>query len=198
MEKVYSVIIISLVGIIAFSCNPKKQTQHIKKNQAVVRDNGNWNNSDSRLVSDELIKELLHDNWINDYKTKNPGKRPILVVGFVKKNSLNYIDTNTFIKNIERAIIQDGSGRLIQVDDKRESLGINVTKLQDNEALEMIKEWGVKLGAEYLIQGDINSLIETSKKEKLITYQVNLELFDLKINEVIWRSEKQVKKVISL
>lgn len=196
MKKLYKVITVFLIAILLFGCAPKKQVQRIEPDQTIDL-SGRWNDSDSRAVSDELIKQLLDDNWINNYKSQNPNKRPILIVGLVKNKSHEHIDANTFIKNIERAVIQDGSARLVQAGNKREALRAERVEQQDYASSETAKNWGLELGADYMLQGTISSIVDTYKKEKIIYYQINLELSHLETNEIVWIGEKKIKKYVS-
>ncbi|MCK5169296.1 MAG: penicillin-binding protein activator LpoB [Bacteroidales bacterium] len=196
MEKLYKLITVFLITVFVFGCAPKKQVQRIEPDQTIDL-SGRWNDSDSRAVSDELIKQLLSDNWINNYKSQNPNKRPILIVGLVRNKSHEHIDANTFIKNIERAVIQDGSARLVQAGDKREALRAERVEQQDYASTETAKNWGLELGADYMLQGTISSIVDTYKKEKIIYYQINLELSHLETNEIVWIGEKKIKKYVS-
>ncbi len=196
MKKLYKLITVSLIAILLFGCAPKRQVQRIETDQTIDL-SGRWNDSDSRMVSDELIKQLLNDNWINNYKSQNPNKRPILIVGLVRNKSHEHIDANTFIKNIERAVIQDGSARLVQAGNKREALRAERVEQQDYASSETAKNWGLELGADYMLQGTISSIVDTYKKEKIIYYQINLELSHLETNEIVWIGEKKIKKYVS-
>ncbi len=195
MEKLYKLISLVIIVFITFSCAPKRQVQRVETDQTIDL-SGRWNDSDSRAVSEEMIKQLLYDNWIIEYKSGNSNKRPVLIVGLVKNKSHEHIDANTFIKDIEKAIIQDGSARLVQAADKREALRAERVDQQDFASGETAKNWGLELGADYMLQGTIKSVVDTYKKEKVIYYQVNLELSHLETNEIVWIGDKKIKKYI--
>ena len=57
---------------------------------------GRWNDSDSRLVSEEMIGDLLTSAWIPRYLKAND-KRPVVVVGLVENKSHEHINSETFI-----------------------------------------------------------------------------------------------------
>lgn len=196
MEKLYKLTGIVLIITLTFSCAPKRKVQRIEPDQTVDL-SGRWNDSDSRAVSEALTKQLLHDNWITDYLSKNSGEKPILIVGLVRNKSHEHIDANTFIKNIERAIIQDGAARLVQAGDKREVLRSERVDQQNFASSETAKDWGLELGADFMLQGTINSIVDTYKKEKIVYYQINLELSNLETNEIVWIGEKKIKKYIN-
>lgn len=196
MKKLYKLTGILLIITMIFSCAPKRQVQRIESDQTVDL-SGRWNDSDSRAVSEEMTNQLLHDNWITEYMSKHAGERPILIVGLVRNKSHEHIDANTFIKNIERAIIQDGAARLVQAGDKREALRNERVDQQNFASSETAKDWGLELGADFILQGTISSIVDTYKKEKIVYYQINLELSNLETNEIVWIGEKKIKKYIS-
>ena len=195
MERLYKLVSLVIIVFVTFACAPKRQVQRVETDQTIDL-SGRWNDSDSRAVSEEMIKQLLHDNWIIEYKTENSNKRPVLIVGLVKNKSHEHMDANTFIKDIEKAIIQDGSARLVQAADKREALRAERVDQQDFASGETAKSWGLELGADYMLQGTISSVVDTYKKEKIIYYQINLELSHLETNEIVWIGDKKIKKYI--
>jgi uncharacterized protein (TIGR02722 family) len=196
MGRLYNVFSLFLVLILLVSCAPKRKVQRIETNQTIDL-SGRWNDSDSRAVSNEMINQLLHDRWISNYTNEYPGKRPILIVGLVKNKTHEHIDANTFIKDIEKAIIKDGSARLVQAGSKRDELRNERVEQQDYSSPETAKSWGLELGADYILQGTINSIVDVYKKEKIVYYQINLELSHLETNEIVWIGEKKIKKYIN-
>ena len=53
-----------------------------------------------------------------------------------------------------------------------------------------------ELGADFMLFGSINAIVDSKLKgkERVIFYQVNLELTDLATNEIVWIGEKKLKK----
>jgi len=62
---------------------------------------------------------------------------------------------------------------------------------------ETAKKWGLELGADFMLQGTINSIVDSYKKEQVVYYQVDLELTNLETNEVVWMGDKKIKKQVS-
>lgn len=55
----------------------------------------------------------------------------------------------------------------------------------------------MELGADFMLQGTINSIVDTYKKDKVVYYQIDLELTNLETNEVVWMGDKKIKKQVS-
>lgn len=157
---------------------------------------GRWNDSDSRLVSEEMIGDLLTSAWIPRYQKTND-KRPVVVVGLVENKSHEHINAETFIKDVEKAIIRDGNIRLVVAGEKRNELRKERAEQQDYASPETTKKWGKELGADFILQGTINSIVDSYKKQKVVTYQIDLQLTNIETNEVVWMGDKKIKKQIS-
>ena len=157
---------------------------------------GRWNDSDSRLVSEEMIGDLLTSAWIPRYLKAND-KRPVVVVGLVENKSHEHINSETFIKDVEKAIIRDGNIRLAVAGEKRNELRKERAEQQDYASPETTKKWGKELGADFILQGTINSIVDSYKKQKVVTYQIDLQLTNIETNEVVWMGDKKIKKQIS-
>ena len=146
----------------------------------VIDLSGRWNDTDSRLVSEAMITDLLGSRWLPVYESRHNNARPVLVVGTITNKSHEHINSETFIKDIEKAIIRNGSVRLVQAGEKRQEL--RTERDEQNQGYtspETAKKWGLELGADFMLQGTINSIVDSYKKEKVVYYQIDLDLTDL-------------------
>lgn len=157
---------------------------------------GRWNDTDSRLVAEDMVSQVLSGEWVNNHMRTNGGAKPVVIVGLVTNQTSEHIDANTFIKDVERSFINSGKIRLVQAGEKREALRKERAAQQDFASTETAKRWGLELGADYLLQGDITSITDEYKKEKVTYYQASLELTHIETNEVVWIGEKKIKKYI--
>ncbi|MDD5354824.1 MAG: penicillin-binding protein activator LpoB, partial [bacterium] len=62
---------------------------------------GNWNDTDSQLVSAEMINDSLSRPWVSEFRSTQ-GKPPTVIVGTVRNRSSEHINTETFVKDLER------------------------------------------------------------------------------------------------
>ncbi len=177
-----------------YSCSTHK-VQRVGTEETIDL-SGRWNDSDSRMTAQAMVEQILGGTWISDYSKKNNGEKPTVIVGLVYNKSHEHISAETFIKDIERAFINGGRVRLVQAGDKREELRRERAAQQEFASSQTAKQWGKELGADFMLNGDINSIVDTYKKEKVNYYQVNLELSNLETNEVVWIGDKKIRKYI--
>ncbi|MGM0497732.1 MAG: penicillin-binding protein activator LpoB [Bacteroidota bacterium] len=196
MKRIISfTLLIALLSISWSGCSPKREVRRMDSDTQTDL-SGRWNDSDSRMVAEAMVSQILGGKWLERYKDKHDNERPVLIVGLIRNKSHEHISSQTFIKDIEKAIINDGSARLVQAGSKRENLREERSDQQDFASSKTAKEWGLELGADYMVHGDINSIVDSYRDEKIVYYQVNLELSNLQTNEIVWIGDKKIKKFI--
>lgn len=193
-KKIITVAAIAVSGIIISSCSSRQVTR-INTDQAIDI-SGNWNNTDSRLVAQEMTQTILGGKWLPSHLEDKQGKKPVVIVGGVTNKSHEHIDAETFVKDVEQAFIQSDRVRLVQGGKKREELRAEKADQQDNASVSTMKKFGLENGADYILQGSINSIVDAHKKQKVVYYQVNLELTNIQTNEVVWIGDKKIAKYV--
>jgi len=156
---------------------------------------GRWNDADSRMVSEEMIKDCLNRPWLERFKIKHGGE-PTVIVGRVKNRSHEHINVQTFVKDLERALIN--SGRVQFVASKGERAGIREERkdMAKHASDETMKGPGQETGADFMLIGVINTIRDDIGKKAVMYYQTNLELINLATNIKVWIGEKKIKKLI--
>lgn len=156
---------------------------------------GSWNQTDSKLTADEMIKQSLGEKWLNEHLTAK-GKKPVVIVGLVTNKSHEHIEAETFMKDLERSFITTDKVGLVQSGKKREEMRAEKADMQTNASASTLKKFGLEKGADYILQGSINSIVDAYKRKKTVTYQVNLELTNIETNEVVWIGDKKIAKYV--
>ncbi|MCD4788357.1 MAG: penicillin-binding protein activator LpoB [Bacteroidales bacterium] len=195
MKKVIQFSLVLLTLIFLGSCTTR-HVQRVSPDQQIDL-SGRWNDTDSKQVAQSLTQQMLSKTWIADFQQKHSGKKPVVIVGLVKNKSHEHISAETFINDIEMAILDVGSVRLVQASEERNELREERADQQDFASTSTTKKWGLELGADFMLQGTINSIVDSYKKEKVIEYQVDLVLSNLETNEMVWRGQKKIKKHIT-
>ena len=68
---------------------------------------GAWNDTDSRLVSTEMIQDVLSQAWLGEF-SQSLKRQPAVIVGEVRNLSHEHINLSTFVSDLERAMINSG------------------------------------------------------------------------------------------
>ena len=156
---------------------------------------GAWNDTDSQLVAREMIEDSLSRAWITKF-VKAEGKAPAVIVGRIKNLSHEHINTNTFIANMERELINSGEVQFVASSSARNEIREERGDQDLNASEETRKEMGQEYGADFMMQGQINTIIDIDGSTQVRFYQVNLELISIKDNRKVWIGEKRIKKLV--
>jgi penicillin-binding protein activator len=192
MKKVY-IAVMALVVITLGACS-HKVTRIDPAEQVDL--SGRWNNTDSRLVAEEMIQTILREKWVGDHQEAHGGQKPVVIVGFVTNKSHEHIEAETFVKDVESSFIKSGRVRLVQGGKKRDELRAEKADQQTNASVSSMKKFGLEQGADYILQGSINSIVDSQKRKKVVYYQVDLELTNIQSNEVVWIGDKKIAKFV--
>lgn len=194
LNKLFTVAAMAVSAMVITSC-ASRQVTRVNTDQTIDI-SGSWNNTDSRMVAQELTGNILNAGWINTHQEDHQGKRPVVIVGMVQNKSHEHIEAETFVKDIESSFIQSQKVRLVQGGKKREELRAEKADQQTNATVSSLKKFGLENGADYILQGSINSIVDAHKRQKVVYYQVNLELTNIQTNEVVWIGEKKIAKYV--
>jgi uncharacterized protein (TIGR02722 family) len=156
---------------------------------------GNWNDTDSRLVAEEMIQDVLSRNWLTKFNRDN-GKAPIVIVGTVRNLSHEHINTRTFIADMERELINSGEVEFVASAKAREEIRDEVKDQDLHASEETRKAMGNEIGADFMLQGSINSIVDAVSGEQARFYQIDLTLIELGTNRKVWVGQKKIKKTI--
>jgi hypothetical protein len=156
---------------------------------------GRWNDTDSRLVAEEMIRDSLSRPWIDRFQA-GQRKNPVVIVGTVRNRSDEHINTRTFVKNLERALINSGEVEFVADRGEREEIREERKDQAAHASEATAKEEGEEIGADFMLQGSINTISDRIEGKEVKYYQVNLEVIDIQSNRKVWIGEKKIKKLV--
>ncbi len=186
---------LALLSLIAASaCSTK--VERIDEREAVDL-SGAWNDTDSRLVSEEMIRDSLSRPWLQEWGGGPGKKRPAVIVGEVRNMSHEHINVNTFTLDVERALINSGKVDFVATKDERKGIR-DERKDQDLNAREDTRNpMGRELGADFMLTGSINTIVDPSGDTQVRFYQVNMTLTSLTDNRKVWVGQKDIRKLVT-
>lgn len=194
MKNKFSLSLLIISAFIVFTGCSKRSVTRVSPDQQIDL-SGRWNDTDSKLVAEEMIKDVLNRPWIEDFN-RAQNERPVVIVGMIQNRTSEHIEAETFIKDVERQFINSGMVRVVQNAEFREKLRQERADQNEFASPETQSRWGKELGADFMMFGVITSITDSYKNEKVINYKVNLELANLETNEKVWIGDKEIKKYI--
>ncbi len=195
--KIINTGFIALLGIallLITGCATTTKVERIDTDE--VKDlSGQWNDTDSRLVSEQMMQDVLSKPWIDNYRSQH-NKTPAVIVGEVRNLSHEHLNVNAFLNDVERALINSGRVNVVASSAERQAIR-DERKDQDMHAREETrKAMGKELGADFMLKGSINSIIDTEGNKSVKFYQIDLVLISLTDNNKVWIGQKKIKKFV--
>jgi penicillin-binding protein activator len=172
------------------------ETKVTRVDAGVVTDlSGRWNDTDSRMVAEAMVKDALQYPWLGSFERANQ-RQPVVVVGTVLNSSHEHISVQTFITDLERELTNSqkvtfvaGKGERDEVRTERKEQAIYARE-------ETQKAPGKEIGADFMMKGTIATILDEAEGTKAVFYQVDLQMIDLENNAKIWYGQKKIKKVV--
>lgn len=186
-------IIVALAVLpLLFACATKVQRMNTKEIKDV---SGRWNDIDSQMVAQEMINDCLNSGWYNKAVAKL-GKEPTVIVGTVKNDSMEHINTATFVEEMQRSLINSGKVNFVASKDERGEVRQERLEQDEFASEETRKAFGREIGADYMLSGVLNSVVDSQDAKAVVFYQVNMKLINLETNQIVWNGQKQIKKYV--
>ncbi len=155
---------------------------------------GAWNDTDSRLVAEEMVKDLLGAGWYKAFETQK--KIPTVVIGSIRNKSHEHINTETFVNDIQRYLVNSGKIEFVANKQERDELRSEKADQAENASVNTQQKAGEESGASLMLIGTLNSIVDQEGGKSVVFYQINLEMVQLETNKKLWIGDKKIKKYV--
>ena len=160
---------------------------------------GFWNDTDVKIVCNDLIEKCLSSPKVKGFEEKN-NRLPVIIVGTFKNDSTEHIDTSIITEKIADAIINSGIADFVA--DKREREELREEKIAQNKegftSEESAKAIDNETGADFMLKGSVKTMVEKAGNKTVRRYYVSAQLIDLETNKVLWKGlNEEIKKIIT-
>lgn len=183
------------ISLLVFACGSSRQVTRVAADTTIDL-SGNWNDTDARLVAEEMVSDCLTKPWINDFNIAYSNK-PVVTVGTIRNLSREHIDTETFTTDFERELLNSGKVRFVASRDERQEIRDERQEQQEYSSDETAKRLAQEVGADFLLQGAIKTIVDQIEGKRVIYYQTDMHLVNVETNEKVWIGTKKIKKEIT-
>ena len=172
------------------------ETRVTRIDAGVVTDlSGRWNDTDSRIVAESMVKEALEYPWLNTF-SQSKRRQPVVVVGTVLNSSHEHINVHTFVTDLERELTNSQKVTFVAGKNERDEVRSERKEQAMYAREDTQKAPGREIGADYIMKGTIATILDEADGTKAMFYQVDLQMVDLESNAKVWFGQKKIKKVI--
>ena len=157
---------------------------------------GYWNDTDIRIVSENLVDECLSAPWILDYLMESNNVKPTVIVGRIQNRSSEHMDTTIISKKFEMALVNSGKVKTVADFEFRDDVREEKLDQQYNASSETAAELGAEIGADFMLQGSVKFNLDQVSNTAIRTYYVDMELINIETGEKVWLGQDTVKKKV--
>ncbi len=182
------------LALIAISLNHCGKKVSRVETDSTIDLSGKWNDADSRMVAEAMVEDCLSKPWL--YPFQQNKQNPRVIIGQIRNKSHEHISVETFVRDMERALLNSGKVDFVAGKIERQQLRGEVNDMQSNASAQTAKSRGEELGAQLMLIGTLNAITDKEGKNSVVFYQVNMELIELESNSKKWTGEKKIKKYI--
>ncbi len=182
---------VSLVfGFALASCGPKafvKGQYDDPERENLMNDQ--WSETDMQAAV-----KMMVDSMVSHTSIANAKKMPIVIVTNLQNKTSEHIDTQNIMDMVRVDLTNSGK---VQFVDKEAREDISNEYSYQNSGIvseETKKAPGGQIGADFIINGRLDSIVQEVGKDKSVYYKLTLNLTNLKTGVITWTNYKQIRK----
>ncbi|GLT14291.1 penicillin-binding protein activator LpoB [Vibrio algivorus] len=180
---------IALIGlaVILGGCSNKVQYGDANAAETTTVDFGS---TDLQKIANEMVDSMLSSGSVAAIEG-----RPIAYVDSIRNKTSEHIDTESITDSVSTKMLNSGKFRFVdmtKVEDVRKQLNFqNNDELVDQTSA--IK-FGQMMGAQYMLYGNLSSIVKEAGNDKDVYYKMTMRLMDLKTGLIEWADETEIRK----
>ncbi len=181
----------SLVGLLAACSGPRAFTRGTYEDPNTIEMlSDQFNENDLQLIAKKMVNSLA-----STPRFSQPAQvLPVVLVGRLKNKTSEHIDMASLGDKIQTGLAQTGRFALL---DKaaREDLAEEYEYQQSGYVRpDAAKGPGQQSSADYLLTGEISSIVQQVGNDKLVYYKMTAKLNNVRTGIVEWTDEKEIRK----
>lgn len=151
--------------------------------------NDQWSETDMQKAAADLVASMMKHPAIANAKTP-----PVVMVTNLQNKTSEHIDTQSIMDMIRVELMNTGKLAFV---DKEARQDISDEYNYQNSGMvgkETQKGPGGQVGADFIINGRLDSIVQEVGKDKSVYYKLTLNLTNLKTSVITWSNHKQIRK----
>lgn len=190
MKTIATLTLAALSTLALSSCGPKAFVKgDYEDPEKANLMNDQWSETDMQTVVRDLVGSLTIHPTIKD--AKNP---PVVMVTQLQNKTSEHIDTQSVMDMVRVDLMKTGKVGFIDKEARQDIADEYNYQNSGMVAKETKKGPGGQTGADFIINGRLDSIVQEVGKDKTIYYKVTLNMTNLKTGMIVWSDNKQLRK----
>jgi uncharacterized protein (TIGR02722 family) len=160
--------------------------------QAVETVNTDFGSTDLQMIAGKMTDEMLAFPPVVQVTSQ---RRPVIFVDKIKNKTTEHIDTESITDTIQTKIINSGKFRFVDMTAvKGVQEQLDFQQESGNVDAKTAVKLGQQIGAEYMLYGNMSSIVKQQGNTRDVYYKFTLKLMHLQSGIVEWQGEKEIRK----
>ncbi|ALO33676.1 penicillin-binding protein activator LpoB [Colwellia sp. MT41] len=191
MKKLIMITSVALTLTLVAGCSNKSVVRYGDAT-AIETTDISFGSTDLQKVASQMTDSLLLSPVVG---TLTANSRPIIFVESIKNKTSEHIDTESITDSIATKLLRSGKFRFVDMDRvaaarKQLEFQQNSGMVDTNKAMQL----GKQVGAQYMLYGNLASIVKSNKDQSDVYYKFTLRLMDLESGLVEWADETEIRK----
>jgi len=191
MNKLIIITSVALTLTLVAGCTNKSAVRYGDAT-AVETTDINFGSTDLQQIAHKMTDSLLVSPFISSLPAND---RPIMFVESIKNKTSEHIDTESITDSISTKLLRSGKFRFVdmgRVEAARKQLNYQQSSgmVDPNKAM----QFGKQVGAQYMLYGNLASIVKSNQDQADVYYKFTLRLMDLESGLIEWADETEIRK----
>jgi uncharacterized protein (TIGR02722 family) len=148
-----------------------------------------FNENDLQLIAKKMVESLSHSGAFSQIQG-----RPVVVVGRMKNSTSEHIDMRSLADKMEVQLANTGRFQFLDKGARQEIAEEYEYQRSGYVNPGQAKGPGQQASADYLMTGEISSIVQEVGADKLVYYKMTSKLHNLRTGIIEWADEKELRK----
>ena len=189
--KLVKIIAVIFAGLILASCASGPKVSYGDATAVETTTTG-FGSTDLQSIAAKLVDDLISFPPIIQMTAQ---RRPVVFVDRIKNKTTEHIDTESITDTISNKILRSGKFRFVDMtkvaDVQRQmSYQKDSGNIDPATAIKM----GRQIGAEYMMYGNLSSIVKRGGSSKDVYYKFTLKVLHVETGLIEWSDEKEIRK----
>lgn len=151
--------------------------------------NDQWSETDMQKAVADLVASMEKSRAFRNMKTD-----PVVMITGLQNKTSEHIDTQSIMDMLRVELMRSDRMQFVDKEarqDVSDEYQYQNSGMVDNSTA---KGPGGQIGADFIINGRLDSIVQEIGKEKTVYYKLTLNMTNLKTNVIAWSDYKQIRK----
>lgn len=149
-----------------------------------------WSETDMQVAVKSLVESAVKHPAIN-----NARRPPVVMVTRLQNKTSEHIDTQSITDMVTVELVNSGKVQFVDKAAREDMQEEYDYQADGNMSRETMKSKGNQTGADLILNGRIDSIVQEVGKNKTVYYKITLNMTNLSTGLITWTNQKQIRKV---